>query len=196
MRETHLRRNKEKTIEDLMKAAYIVFSKKGYEKATVDDIATAAGYTKGAFYWHFLSKEDLFLKIIDYRIEAQQKEFLAYFSLKKDLFTNVHDVFSHMIELTQKDNWTPIFIEFLAQAGRSEKVKEKMSFMYANWRGFLEKILGQLLESGYLPKETNIHSAAALIIAVFDGINMQNLVDPGIIDFQNVSKYIAIMLSF
>ncbi|MFZ3171569.1 MAG: TetR/AcrR family transcriptional regulator [Carboxydocellales bacterium] len=190
-----MRRNKEKTIEDLMKAAYIIFSKKGYEKATVDDIATAAGYTKGAFYWHFLNKEDLFLKIIDYKIDAQQTEFLAYFSLKKDLFTNVHDVFSHMIELTQKDNWTPIFIEFLAQAERSEKVKEKMSFMYTKWRVFIEKILEQLQESGFLSKEINIHSSAVLIIAVFDGINMQNLVNPGIIDFQDVIKYIAIMLS-
>ncbi|MHB1167412.1 MAG: TetR/AcrR family transcriptional regulator [Carboxydocellales bacterium] len=190
-----MQRNKAKTIEDLSKAAYIVFSQKGYERATVDEIAAVAGYTKGAFYWHFTSKEDLFVKIIDYRIQAQQGEFLEYFNVKKDLLTNVHEVFIQMVEFTRNDNWTPIFVEFLAQAGRNEIVRKKMSSMYADWRGFLVKILSQLQEVGYIPKETDTHTTAAVIVAFFDGFNMQNLVEPGIIDSQFIIKYLTKVLS-
>ena len=43
-----------------MEAALGVFARHGYERATVDEIVREAGYSKGAFYVHFESKEDLF----------------------------------------------------------------------------------------------------------------------------------------
>lgn len=191
---TKLQRNREKTIEDLTKAAYSVFSEKGYEKATVDDIAFAAGYTKGAFYWYFSSKEDLFLKIIDYRIEAQQRAFMDYFNLAKDLTTNVQDVFEGMVHFTSKDNWTPLFIEFLAQASRNQKVKEKMASMYNNWRSFLDTALKTLQEAGHIPKQVNIKFTSALIIAIFDGFNMQNLVEPELIDYRQIGNFLTVVI--
>jgi len=49
----------------LLDAAEEVFAEKGFTPATVDDIAHAAGYTKGAIYKHFATKEDLFLAVSD-----------------------------------------------------------------------------------------------------------------------------------
>jgi AcrR family transcriptional regulator len=49
----------------LLDAAEGVFSEKGFTAATLDDIAYAAGYTKGAIYKHFATKEDLFLAVSD-----------------------------------------------------------------------------------------------------------------------------------
>jgi len=49
----------------LLDAAEEVFAEKGFAPATLDDIAHAAGYTKGAIYKHFASKEDLFLAVSD-----------------------------------------------------------------------------------------------------------------------------------
>ena len=48
-----------------MDAAEEVFAEKGFTAATLDDIAHAAGYTKGAIYKHFATKEDLFLAVSD-----------------------------------------------------------------------------------------------------------------------------------
>ncbi len=50
----------EKTREDLLKAAALVFSDKGVARATLAEIAKAAGVTRGAIYWHFESKADIF----------------------------------------------------------------------------------------------------------------------------------------
>jgi AcrR family transcriptional regulator len=49
----------------LLDAAEQVFAEKGFMSATLDDIAYAAGYTKGAIYKHFATKEDLFLAVSD-----------------------------------------------------------------------------------------------------------------------------------
>jgi AcrR family transcriptional regulator len=49
----------------LLDAAEQVFAEKGFTAATLDDIAGAAGYTKGAIYKHFIAKEDLFLEVSD-----------------------------------------------------------------------------------------------------------------------------------
>ncbi|CAM2746085.1 TetR family transcriptional regulator [Skermania piniformis] len=49
----------------LLDAAEQVFAEKGFTPATLDDIADTAGYTKGAIYAHFETKEDLFLEVCD-----------------------------------------------------------------------------------------------------------------------------------
>lgn len=58
-------RRLEHTRSLLIDAAEEVFAEKGFISATLDDIARAAGYTKGAIYKHFTTKEDLFLAVSD-----------------------------------------------------------------------------------------------------------------------------------
>ena len=58
-------RRLERTRVSLLDAAEEVFAEKGFTPATLDDIAHAAGYTKGAIYQHFATKEDLFLAVSD-----------------------------------------------------------------------------------------------------------------------------------
>lgn len=58
-------RRLEHTRSLLLDAAEDVFAEKGFTTATLDDIAYAAGYTKGAIYKHFSTKEDLFLAVSD-----------------------------------------------------------------------------------------------------------------------------------
>ena len=53
----------ETTRQRLLDAAASVFAAKGYEGASVSDIAAAAGFTKGAFYASFSSKEEIFLEV-------------------------------------------------------------------------------------------------------------------------------------
>jgi AcrR family transcriptional regulator len=56
-------RRLERTRSLLLDAAEEVFAEKGFTPASLDDIARAAGYTKGAIYKHFATKEDLFLAV-------------------------------------------------------------------------------------------------------------------------------------
>ena len=57
------------TRERILAAAGHVFARKGYQAASLDEVASAAGMTKGAIYWHFRSKSDLFFALLDYKFE-------------------------------------------------------------------------------------------------------------------------------
>jgi AcrR family transcriptional regulator len=54
---------------DLLAAAAEVFAEQGFRRASVEAIAERAGYSKGAVYWHFESKEEVFLALLEERIE-------------------------------------------------------------------------------------------------------------------------------
>ena len=63
-----MRRTKEEaavTRATVLKAALAVFSAKGYAAATLDDVASAAKVTRGAIYWHFKSKADLYNTLVE-----------------------------------------------------------------------------------------------------------------------------------
>ena len=71
MAETRLTQSqrKERTRKLLIRAAGEVFIKHGFNGASIDLIAEAAGYTKGAVYFHFKNKEELLYGVMKYRSE-------------------------------------------------------------------------------------------------------------------------------
>ncbi len=71
--------SKDQTRERLLDAAQAIFMKKGFVAASVEDIAGAAGYTRGAFYSNFRSKSELFLELLRRDHEAMQAGLQAIF---------------------------------------------------------------------------------------------------------------------
>src|SRR4051794_40600447 len=61
----------------LLDAAATVFAEHGYRAASVDAIASAAGVTKGAVYWNFDSKEDLFFALMEERVDRRARELMG-----------------------------------------------------------------------------------------------------------------------
>src|SRR5438477_12819933 len=58
----------------LLEAALGVFAERGYRDASVDEIAERAGYSKGAIYFHFSGKDDLFFALLEERIDRPMRE--------------------------------------------------------------------------------------------------------------------------
>src|SRR5277367_1027084 len=58
----------EETQAKILNAAEAIFSEQGFEKTQLEEVAARAGYTRGAIYAHYASKEDLFLALMDQRV--------------------------------------------------------------------------------------------------------------------------------
>jgi AcrR family transcriptional regulator len=69
--------SREQTLQRLFDAAQRVIAKKGLEGASVEDIAAAAGYSRGAFYSNFASKGDLFIELLRRDHQRADAEFFA-----------------------------------------------------------------------------------------------------------------------
>ncbi|HID93068.1 MAG TPA: TetR/AcrR family transcriptional regulator [bacterium (Candidatus Stahlbacteria)] len=61
--------------QEILVAAMRVFARKGFDGATVDDIAAEAEFSKGALYFYFKNKEEIFVKIVESALE-QERDFL------------------------------------------------------------------------------------------------------------------------
>src|SRR5215211_5839054 len=66
--------------DELLAAALQVFARRGYSHASVDEIAAAAGYSKGALYWHFSGKEEVLVALLEERIDAPLRDRFALLS--------------------------------------------------------------------------------------------------------------------
>src|SRR4029453_6308711 len=65
---------RQQTRARLLEAAGQVFARRGFHAATLDEVAEAAGYTKGAVYANFANKDGLFLALLDQRVAAQLQQ--------------------------------------------------------------------------------------------------------------------------
>src|SRR6266403_1869396 len=68
-------RRRELTRSTLIDAAADVFAKRGFHAASLEEIAEAAGFTRGAIYKNFENKEELFFAVIERRVDAQLSRF-------------------------------------------------------------------------------------------------------------------------
>ena len=73
---------RQQTRARLLDAAGQVFARRGFHAATVDEVADAAGYTKGAVYSNFTSKDELFLALLDQRLAAQLQQVEALYAIE------------------------------------------------------------------------------------------------------------------
>lgn len=124
------RRSKvDRTRADLLDAAARVFSAKGFEGASVDDVATEAGYTKGAVYAHFGSKRDLFLAVARSVLDAGSAEEHRLPGVTADGVDAV--ALEDALAASAQDPRLLLSIELLAYALRHPGASEDLEVFYA-----------------------------------------------------------------
>jgi AcrR family transcriptional regulator len=124
----HRRRTQQERRADtrakVLAASGRVFAARGYHAATLDEIAEQAGLSKGAVYYNFASKEDLFLALLGDRLQARLAESRAAYEHHPDERTRREAADDLLAALTRDPRWPPLFFEFVAHAGRDRRLRE------------------------------------------------------------------------
>lgn len=190
------RRRPEETRQRLLEAAVGVFARNGYERATVDEIVREAGFSKGAFYVHFESKDDLFWAMLEERITRQQEAFRQTLDSSLPVAQNLSRILNGVFALGKEDPlWGPLFMEFGAHAARNEKVRERLGAMYRNWHAFAVETLKEGRELGLVRKDIDIEFAASTLIAVIEGTIMQSRLAPDARHLERTVKPLSRLLA-
>ena len=173
------RRRREETRRLLLDAALSVFARNGFERATVDEIVREAGFSKGAFYVHFESKEDLFWEMLQERIDAQQETIRAALDPDDSVVNNERRLLEAIFKVQHADSvWPAMFMEFAAHAARNEKVRERLGAMYERWHRFTVDMLTEAKKLGKVRQDLDVAFAASVLIAVLEGSMIQSRVAP------------------
>ena len=111
------------TREELVAAAARVFARRGYHKATVEEIAAEAGFSTGAVYSNFGGKEELFLAIADRQVQARVSEITAVGDAAEgegDAGAAAADQFRAFLEADP--DWPLLFYEFWSLSVRNPEL--------------------------------------------------------------------------
>ena len=176
----------EETQARILEAAVKQFSISGYNKASVDSICAAAGISKGAFYHHFKTKQDVFLALLDGWLQTFDKAIEA----SKD--SSVPETFQMMTEYfpyifqSASDN-LPMFLEFLLQASRDETVWQASIAPYRRYHKHFASLIKKGIAEGSFA-DVNPDLAARLIVSAAMGLLLQSLLDPEGAKWEKVAR--------
>jgi AcrR family transcriptional regulator len=174
--------------ENIINSASECFAKIGYEKTDVDKICRRANLTKGAFYYHFSSKQDLFLEILDQWINRVAAR-IDLSSIKADAILEtiieIPDSFSPLF--LEVGNQLPIFLEIYVKALSDPGLKKTVLKSYKKFILVFTEILKKGIASKSIRK-MDPREGAEILFSMTVGMLMQGLLRPRSGDWVGLSK--------
>ena len=178
----------EQTRAELLAAARAEFLGAGYHGATLDRIAAAAGYTKGAVYSRYASKADLFLDLLEARIDARA----ADNERRADALVGVAGLTELLVHWRATDRedqaWTLLVMEFRIHAARDPALNARYAALHertiAGVARTLERVLGAAADPG----------VARMVLAIGTGTTLEHVTGPDRITAENVARVVAALV--
>jgi AcrR family transcriptional regulator len=169
-----------RTRAQLLDAAARVYARRGFDGATLDEVAEEAGFTKGAVYDHFGSKEKLLLALLDERLSAQIAEQIALFDPSTETSERPRvGADRWMAELEEDPDAFRLFVEAWVHAQRDEELRDRVASGMDAWRATFRSFGAQrAVDNGFEVPDALLEQVASLMLAFATGLGMVKLADP------------------
>lgn len=160
--------------EQIIDAAYQVISDKGYEKASIKDIAHAADITPGLVHYYFHNKEDILVELLN-AISRQYTLDMQYLLTTVPSEKIANAALNEPKERVERQpEWYKIRYELFALGLRSPNISERVNALLENARSGIDAVLQKVFNKS--KGETS--PVAAILLACFDGLALQKMLDP------------------
>jgi AcrR family transcriptional regulator len=166
----------------LIEAAAEVLGEKGFYGASVEEITERAGFSRGAFYSNFDNKEDLFLAVLDTHIESEMqsmKEMLSGDPTPEAIFEFLRA--QAVRRANQGRQWALLWAEFWLHVLRRPELAPKLASRQRESRAGTARIIAERCRQLGIVPTMPPEELASLMLAVDDGLVLQEHLDPGIV---------------
>ncbi len=170
--------SKDQTRERLLNSANTIFTKKGYVAASVEDIAAAAGYTRGAFYSNFGGKAELLLELLRRDHETMRAELQRIFDAggtREEMESRALNFYSRFIRLN------PAFMlwcEAKLQAARDAKFRARYTAFMREKLEDMAHTIAMFAEQAGTPLLLPPEQLAVGLMGLCDGVQAIHIADP------------------
>ncbi|MDP5276490.1 TetR/AcrR family transcriptional regulator [Chengkuizengella axinellae] len=169
------------TRTQIIEASSNVFSEKGYARATLDEVAKKANLTKGAVYWHFSSKQDLFLALVDRNISHQLKQIpsiIKHILSSNDSVKALSKWFeSQFTFVIDDENKQMLMLEFITSS-REPIVKNKLNDAFSKILIGTELIVQEMQDKNLISNQIHPKSVSVLIQSIINGVIQTWIINP------------------
>jgi AcrR family transcriptional regulator len=179
MSRVRTRPTRDDTREKLFEAAARVFEEQGIGGASIEAIAAAAGFTRGAFYSNFTSKDELIIAMLEDHVEqtirrnldllARHKNIVDFIDALKTMDRSRHDPLGR----------SPLLhMEMILFVARAEKRRPELAKRLRARRQLITDIVETTLKNSGKNGALNPTWTGAILLALEDGFRLHRLIDP------------------
>ena len=195
-RSTRLTREQSKanTRERLLGAARSVFASRGFHGASVEEIASEAGFSTGALYSNFEGKEDLFLVLMEREINEHAREISVAVQARASVAERAAGGARRWMTMIEREpELLLLFTEFWAYGVRDAQVRPKVAVRFAQVRELLTTLIADGVREFDLELQMPAEQLAVAIDALADGIARQKLADPKAVPDELMGKILSLL---
>ena len=183
------------TRERLLRAAGTVFAERGYDRASLDDVAVAAGLTKGAVYSSFASKDELFYALMRERIRERVELVTRAARDQASVQDITRDAAGGLAALiSSQAEWHLLFIEFWARAVRDPDLRNEFARERRSARGLIASLLQEQAAEANVELPAPAEQLAVAVLALANGIAIEHLADPDTVDASTFGVILGLLL--
>ena len=167
------------TRNSLLRAAAKVFCKRGLEGASIDEVTEQAGFTKGAFYANFRSKEELFLVMLDEKFSAELERLDRALAGTEEPRDEARTAAADLIHFARSDpDWPRLYFQFAAHAARNEDFRQELATRQRAMRARLVKVFQRWTADFPALPPLAMEDITAMTYFMADGFLVGQLIEP------------------
>ena len=165
-----------RTRDELVDAAERLFTKQGFHATSLDAVAAEAGFTKGAVYSNFESKEDLFFAVYERRVDArveQMETAIRAASTPREALEGIMP--GGRARGEAEDGWLAVFFEFWAHVLRHPELRERFARQH-------RRVIEPLTAVAPAQDAEESYRLATARFAMTLGLQLERLTQPDVVD--------------
>jgi len=165
--------NKDERRLAIMQAAYHLFGRVGYVKATMKDIAAEAGVAQGLIGYHFGTKEALLVAVVrEWMINRGMKDAFSRFNMEQPPEEVLQEALNHVIQFRKENpEWFTLLVSLYLESLHNKELAKELHEIYKEMKlGVLQIV--NTLDLNLTDQE--MHTLTSAVQAVFDGLTLQS----------------------
>jgi AcrR family transcriptional regulator len=187
--------SRKQTRARLLDSAQRIFARHGFAGASLDRIAEDAGFSKGAVYSNFESKEALFLELLKSRMTEEAAAVRELLERGGDFAGILKALKQRYSTQEGKVALALLSAEFQLHASRNPEFAEPFAALYRDQRKAIAELLRLLAQKAGVPVPAHLNDHATTLIALSHGIALQRAADPESVPASAPGRSIEIFLA-
>ena len=177
----------------LIQSAEKIFARDGFEVAKLEEIAKDAGYTRGAFYANFESKEDLFFALLEKEISARIAALEEAMNKVREPEAKLQTMREFFLSKTLDRRWCMLALEFKLFAVRHPEVKKRLAAMHRRFVGPRVGFLDEVMKALGRELPASAYATGVSMAALGNSLTLEYMLDPAMMPETDI---VRIMSSF
>jgi AcrR family transcriptional regulator len=179
----------------LLDASLAVFAERGFDSANLDQVAAAAGLTKGAIYSNFASKDELFFAMMTDQVLQRVETIRAALSANAadpHGQQTLHDIGRLLTEaFTTQREWQLVFLDFWRRAVREDAVRARFVVYRRAMRAAIADHVEQIYGGAQVPANFTVDDVVTVVLALCNGLAIEHYIDPNFVSDDLFGRLLA-----